>query len=201
MFLFGDAISVPTDAALVGGDGGATVVDSGSSSSGPDTAGGLTAIDKYKAKCASCHGTKGQGSPLGYELRHPVRPYYRWVIRKGRPGLEFDGNAMPAFSDKDFSDAELETLFDWLDSFAKPTDGKGLYADYCANCHGATAKGGVSGEALYDKGTKTKKILDAVRKGEGGSNYAKGTEYMPAWKQDELSDAEIISIAKALSSL
>jgi mono/diheme cytochrome c family protein len=199
--LFADAGTVASDSAAVGADGSAAAVDAGGASAGVDTADGLTALDKYKAKCAGCHGTKGQGSMLGYELRHPVRAYYRWVIRNGRPGVEFDGNAMPAFADKDFSDAELETLFDWLDSFAKPTDGKGLYADYCASCHGPKAKGGVAGEGIRKSGAKVPWFIGVVRKGHGGQNYAKRKKYMPAWTASELTDAEITLIAAALTSL
>ena len=201
LLFFGDAQSTAPDTQVVAADVATSAVDSGTSSSVVDTAGGLTALDKYKAKCAGCHGTKGQGTQLGYELRHPVRAYYRWVIRNGRPGVEFDGNAMPAFDEKAFSDAELETLFDWLDAFAKPTDGKGLYGDYCASCHGAKANGGVSGHSIRKSGAKVSWFTGVIRKGHGGQKYAKRKEYMPAWTASELSDDEIKLIAAALSSL
>lgn len=136
---------------------------------------------------------------LGYELRHPDREHARWVIRNGRPGVEFENSAMIPFSEAVLSDADLDAIFDYLDSFPQPESGAELYLDYCRNCHGADAAGGA-----VDKGIRGRSYHDAlekVREGEGGKNYGARGQYMSAFDAAELSNAEVQAIADYLATL
>ena len=156
----------------------------------------LTGPQLYASLCSGCHGLEGEGTELGYELRHPDRGLSTHVIRTGRPGLEFDNSAMAAYGEEIVSDPQLEELFDWLDSFEQPTTGEGLYADYCANCHGAVPEMGVVGEEIVGKSFN--EVLEKVREGEGGSNYKLRSVYMTAFGADVLSDAEVQAITDSL---
>ncbi|HKY36785.1 MAG TPA: c-type cytochrome [Polyangiaceae bacterium] len=151
------------------------------------------------AQCAVCHGPTGDGTALGYEIRHPVRPYTAWVVRHGRTGGEFPGSAMLAYATAALSDAHLSSIFDYLDSFPQPTDGQGLYLDYYRNCHGTNARGGVTGVDISDKAYND--ALEKVREGEGGTNYANRAIYMPAFPASRLSDADVRAIAEYIGTL
>ena len=203
----GDAVVAGSDAAAAPADsgggtvdaGGGGVVDAGGGGVVDAGGGGAAAIAKYKAKCGGCHGEDGQGTKYGYELQHPVADYAKWVIRNGRPGIEFDGVEMPAFGAAAFSDGDIEQLVQWLSAKPKPTTGKALYADFCANCHGPKAKGGVSGESIAK--AKLNKVTKFVRSGRGGNKYSDRQKYMPKWTSDELSNAELKLIVDALPTL
>ena len=198
--------STGSDTAAESGDAsGSTGADSdsnGDSSGGADGSsdGGElptpTGPELYASLCSGCHGLEAQGTDLGYELRHPDRGLYTHVIRTGRPGLEFDNSVMAAYGEEVFSDQQLEELFDWLDSFEQPTTGEGLYADYCANCHGAVPEMGVIGEEIV--GRSFNDMIEKVREGEGGTNYEPRTGYMSVFSASVLSDAEVQSITDAL---
>lgn len=170
----------------------------GGASAGGAASGGSPSGTRF-GQCATCHGPTGEGSALGYEIRHPVRPYSTWVVRNGRTGGEFSGSAMLAYGPSTLTDAELEDIFDYLDSFAQPTTGEGLYQDNCRNCHGADARGGVTGVDISDKNYED--ALEKVRGGEGGNDYADRSQYMPAFAGDVLSDAEVRTIAEYLGTL
>ena len=169
----------------------------GGSSSGGSPNGGDPSTNAF-TQCAVCHGPTGEGTALGYEIRHPVRPYATWVVRHGRTGGEFPGSAMLAYGAA-VSDAQLSSIFDYLDSFPQPTDGQGLYLDYCRNCHGTDARGGVTGVDISDKAYKD--ALEKVRKGEGGTDYGSRDMYMPAFPASRLSDADVRAIADYIGTL
>jgi mono/diheme cytochrome c family protein len=152
----------------------------------------------YAGRCASCHGAEAQGTSAGYELRHPSRPYATWVIRAGRPGDEFPSSYMPGWGDQHLDELQLEELFDWLDAFERPTTGAGLYADFCANCHGPDAAGGVSRSDI--RGRDLERIIPPVREGLGGDGYGVRRSFMPATSADALSDAELEAIAAWLAT-
>lgn len=108
----------------------------------------------YLQYCVACHGYDGNGG-MGIPLALPdflstaSNDYLIKTIRNGRPG-----RVMPAF--RDLSDDEVDMLISyirsWSDSIppkysAKPVNGdtvhgKQLYLDHCAECHGASGKGG-----------------------------------------------------------
>jgi hypothetical protein len=135
---------------IVEGTGDLLTPGTGGTSSGGTANGGGPNGDPFTA-CAACHGPNGEGTALGYEIRHPVRPYATWVVRHGRTGGEFPGSAMLAYAPSSLTDAQLGTIFDYLDSLPQPTTGEGLYLDYCRNCHGTDARGGVTGVDISDK--------------------------------------------------
>lgn len=172
--------------------------DAGVGDSGPSGFEG-TGAEVFASVCATCHGPTGEGTARAYELRHPVREYSTFVVRNGRPGLEFPMSQMSAYDTSLLSDLQLEEILDFLSDMPQPTTGEGLYLDYCANCHGADALGGVVGQDLDEK-TFTD-ILTQVREGDGDNNYALRDMYMPSWTNAELSDAEVQLISDYLGTL
>lgn len=150
--------------------------------------------------CAPCHGSDGEGTMLGYGLQHPVRDYSTWVVRNGRPGTEFSGSVMAVYAPGAVSDADLEEIWDYLDAFPQPTTGQGLYLDYCRNCHGEDASGGVTGVNLHEPEAMAE-LLDKVREGGDGPDFDVRNEYMPAFDTTWLTDAEVQLIADHIATL
>jgi mono/diheme cytochrome c family protein len=74
----------------------------------------------------------------------------------------------------------------------KPTTGAGLYKDYCENCHGADALGGITMRPIAAEPVNVF-IMDS-RAGHHPGEFANRREYMPKWTAAELSDAELRSI-------
>lgn len=153
----------------------------------------------FAAVCATCHGSTGEGSDKGYELRHPVRGYSTFVVRNGRPGVEFPMSEMSAYDTSLLSVSQLEEIWDFLSDMPQPTTGEGLFLDYCANCHGADALGGVVDQDLDEEIFID--ILEQVREGDGDNDYGARLMYMPSWTDAELSDAQVGLISDHLSTL
>jgi len=153
----------------------------------------------YAAVCATCHGSTGEGTDKGYELRHPARGYATFVVRSGRPGVEFPMSEMSAYDTSLLTVQQLEEIWDFLSDMPQPTTGEGLFLDYCANCHGADALGGVVDEDLDEEVFID--ILEQVREGDGENDYSARLEYMPARTDAELSDAQVRLISDYLSTL
>jgi mono/diheme cytochrome c family protein len=164
-----------------------------------DGGGPLTGRELFASSCAVCHGPEGQGSVNAYELQHPNEGFATYVVRTGRPGLEFPGVMMAAYSPELVTDAQLDEIWTWLDSFPQPTTGEGLYRDYCQNCHGADGMTGPAAQELREK--TAYEMIEKVREGEGGTNYALRQAYMPSFDANRLTDAEITSIAAYIQSL
>jgi mono/diheme cytochrome c family protein len=158
-----------------------------------------TGLEVFAAVCATCHGAAAEGTDRGYELRHPSRAYATFVLRHGRPGVEFVTSEMDAYPAELLGDAQLSEMWDWLDSFPQPTTGEGLYQDYCANCHGEDALGGVVDQGL--DGETLTNIVDKVRAGNGDRAYAARGDYMPSWTAEQLNDAELELVADYLGGL
>ena len=156
-------------------------------------------VEVFAAVCANCHGSTGEGTDKGYELRHPARGYSTFVVRNGRPGVEFPESEMSAYDTSILSVQQLEEIWDFLSDMPQPTTGEGLFLDYCANCHGADALGGVVDEDLDEEVFID--ILEQVREGDGDNDYAARLEYMPSRTSAELSDAQLLLIADYLSTL
>jgi mono/diheme cytochrome c family protein len=165
-----------------------------SSSGGPMQ----TGEELFLGYCAGCHGVDALGTVLAYELRHPNREYAEWVVRNGRAAGEFAPSFMAAFSTETISDEELQLVFDHLDSFPQPTTGQGLYEDYCGNCHGPDGSGGAVAENILEEPAEA---LEQVREGDGGTNYGARSEFMPAFADDRLTNAEFQSIMDYLLAL
>ncbi|MCA9707105.1 MAG: cytochrome c [Myxococcales bacterium] len=194
------------DTSSTSGTSGDTSGDTTSDATSEDSTGadetgsGLSGEELYLAVCAPCHGMSGEGTALGYEVQHPVRIYSDWVVRNGRPGTEFEGSAMAAYDPSVASDTQLEEIWDYLDTFPQPTTGEGLYLDYCRNCHGADAHGGVTGVDLHEPGAMLE-LFEKVREGENLANPGARTSYMPAFDTTWLTDEEIQLIADHILTL
>jgi mono/diheme cytochrome c family protein len=141
------------------------------------------------ALCVVCHGPEGRGVPdKGPEIQHPVIDFSTWVVRNGRvhPGYK---EPMMKYTVDQVSDAQLQGIFTFLASPPKPTTGKGLYDDYCGNCHGADGKGGVT---MRDISSEPLNVFIAdSRGGHHPGEFENRREYMLKWTPAELSDAEL----------
>jgi mono/diheme cytochrome c family protein len=153
----------------------------------------------YAHVCAGCHGAVGEGTTRGYEIRNVKSDYAEFVIRNGRPGAPYFRDSMPQYSAGSLSDAQLTQIISFLRSAAKPATGKLLYSRFCASCHGADGKGGVSKKAVTGKGFDT--FEDAIRIGKGTRNYAERQKYMPSWTSSEINADEIRLMATYIRSL
>ena len=171
-------------------------------SSGGETSGGsdVSGEEFFLSVCAACHGTDGEGTPLGYEIQHPVRDYSTWVVRHGRPAgnPELPGSVMVAYEPGTLPDATLEEIWDYLDTYPQPTTGEALYMDYCRNCHGEDAAGGITG---VDIRPELGEIFEKVREGENVGAWSNRPEAMPAFDESRLTDAEIQLIADHVATL
>jgi mono/diheme cytochrome c family protein len=158
--------------------------------------------DAYDRLCSGCHGTgdsAGLGSTLAPPIRFPSRGYAGHVIRAGRDEMAAFAVAMPAFDATALPDDTLVALFDYLDDFEKPSDGGELFVLFCANCHGADAKGGRVSKGIRSNGSGD--YVEKVREVEGGSAYGSRTNYMPSWASDVLSKDDISAIVAYVKSL
>lgn len=180
---------------------GSTSDGSGSGTTGDATETGapVTGESLFLEKCASCHGPAGEGSKLGYEIQHPIRDFSSWVVRNGRQSIEFPGTEMPAFAVDEIDDAEPELIWDFLDEPAQPSEGVALYMDYCRNCHGVDASGGVSNRNIRSEPPPA--MIFHVRMGAGGTNYGSRTAYMPPFPTSRISDAELDALVAAVPTL
>lgn len=206
------------DDAATGGEGSTTEAEASAgstteaSTSGVDSSGGaesstgggagLSGEEFFLSVCAACHGNEGEGTMLGYEVQHPVRDYSTWVVRNGRPAgnPETPGSVMARYAPDLLDDATLEEIWDYLDTFPQPTTGEALYADYCANCHGVDALGGVTGVDIREPGALLE-IFQKVREGENVGAYASRGSAMPRFDESRISDAEIQLIADYVAAL
>lgn len=154
----------------------------------------------YSLHCAECHGSEGQGSALAFQIQNPIINYATFLTRNGRTSVSFDVD-MPAFSESALSNDEMNSVFYFLRQAPKPTDGAGLFARFCANCHGSDGRGGeVNVDVVEEAQDKPEEVLETVREGEGVS-AAERFEYMPKFSQDDLTDAEVNKITQFLLSL
>ena len=182
-----DEVGSESDAGSESGDTGEADSSESGDAEPPDGA------QLFAQFCAPCHGNEAQGTNLAYEIQHPPVEYATWVIRNGRPGVEFPDAMMAAWAEATLSDADVTAILAYLDEFPQPTTGEGLYLDYCANCHGTDAQGGVVGvspleeiiDGDYDK------VFEQVREGDDEGGPGARSNYMPAFGTDALTDAEV----------
>lgn len=211
------ACPAPDDVGTGGEDTGSTSETSAgstseASTSGVDSSGGgesstggspsISGEEFFMSVCAPCHGNEGEGTMLGYEIKHPVRDYSTWVVRHGRPpgNDELPGSVMVAYAPGSLEDATLEEIWDYLDTFPQPTTGEELYMDYCRNCHGTDALGGITEVNIREPGALLE-IFEKVREGENVGAYASRGSSMPRFGESRISDAEIQLIADYVGSL
>ena len=149
--------------------------------------------------CTPCHGDDGAGvAGKGPDIQHPVVDYFTWVIRNGRIHPDFP-EAMPQFTTALLPDVQLQSILTFLAAPAKPTTGAGLYRDYCANCHGADAAGGVTMRPIAAEPMTA--FTTNVRNGHSAGMFSNRREFMPRWTAAQISDAEIQLIFTYVGSL
>lgn len=117
----------------------------------------------YHKHCAVCHGDDGRGGvgvPLSLSsfIDTVSDEYLKTTIRLGRPG-----RIMPAFPQ--LNDAQVNAIVahmrGWSDKPAithstepvkgDPEHGAELFANYCAQCHGANGKGGTGTGVTFSR--------------------------------------------------
>jgi mono/diheme cytochrome c family protein len=199
IFLLGSGCAADDTLGSDGGDGTAGDTSTTSDTGTADTGEEMTGQELYTSFCSACHGPEGEGTNIAYELHHPHDEFTRWVVRNGRMSIEFANQTMPQFTADVLSDAELDRIIEYLDGFPQPTTPEGLYLDYCRNCHGIDAAGGVVNAPLMN--SPIQDYIENVRQGRGGTNYGARAVYMPARTADELSDAEIQEIFDYVGTL
>lgn len=179
-----------------GGIGGA----SGAAGMSGGTAGAqeITPEGYYAEVCAECHGANGEGTDDGPEVQHPFDDFATWVIRTGRTGHPDYEDDMDDYSTSRLPDPILEGILEFLAGFPRPTTGEGLFKDYCANCHGANATGGVTGVDISRE--PLAELIEHARRGAHPGDFPNREEFMPVFDEVVLSDAEIELIAQYLSS-
>jgi mono/diheme cytochrome c family protein len=191
----GGAAGMPT--ATGGFSGGAAAGNggqAGAGGSGPAPSEGQALYDK---QCGACHGAQGVGAVLGPEIQHPLRDYGKWVVRNGRAETSFL-KPMEKLGADVVSDAQLELIFDYVSEPPEPTTGSGLYADYCANCHGADAAGGPTDRNILNE---LDKVDELVRDGHNKGQYQMRHDSMPSFPTDIVSDSELMLIKSHIESL
>lgn len=146
------------------------------------------ALELFQSECALCHGPRGEGSVNAPEIQHPVRDFATWVVRNGRAHASYP-EPMPKFSTGALSNADLEVILAFLSALPKPTTGMGLFKDFCANCHGSDAKGGLAKHSLTSQPVTA--FISNVRAGHHANEFSNRTGYMPKWTTAQLSDTEI----------
>jgi len=91
----------------------------------------------YALDGAVCHGSAGQGTNLAPSLAGVPAATSNSLITVGL------GSIMPAYSTTAISNVDLGTLTTYIEktmSGGPPADGWGVYAEYCARCHGTNGK-------------------------------------------------------------
>lgn len=157
------------------------------------------------ATCSSCHGEQGQGLEfLAPEIRHTPKDYATRIVRGGRldtmgkPTAMLDFPSTPSATRTVVSDPDLTAILGWLDELPRPTTGKGLYRDFCGNCHGpSTPTGGAVGVAIVGKAASL--VTMKVRAGVGSDITMRGA-FMPQFAPTLLTDAELALIQSFIGS-
>jgi mono/diheme cytochrome c family protein len=171
---------------------------------GADAAAGMPAPAAYKASgCNSCHGDNGEGNLVGPEIRFTPKDYAVAVVRGGRKTPNNMPSAMIAFGPGTgvgmLSDADLDSINTWQNSFTKPTTGEGLYKAMCGNCHGPMMPTGGSAP-IGIQGKSKVEVAMYVRNGNGTDVSMRAT-YMPKFDTTLLTDAELALIETYLGSM
>ena len=157
-----------------------------------------TGAEYFYSYCRGCHGADADGTHQAPQLRFPKADYARWVIRNGRYSMN---GQMPDFGPDSMTETQLDEIIIWLSDFERPTTGQGLYEVFCLHCHGIEGTGGQVRQDITNDITTPSIVLDMIRRGSGGTDYLKRSDYMPARSEEELSDAEAQLIIEYIQQL
>ncbi|MBI4187595.1 MAG: c-type cytochrome [Chloroflexi bacterium] len=143
-----------------------------------------TGAAMYSLDCAVCHGATGQGTALAPYVAGVPASTLSSITRSGL------GTIMPAYSTTDISAANLTTLANYIAAMGPPpSDGWGVYAEYCAVCHGTSGEGGSGGRIA---GTSVSTTTSVVRNGTGS---------MPAFTTTQISNTGLTNLANYVYNL
>ena len=166
---------------------------------GADVTAGMPAPAAYMTNCSACHGASAQGmSGLGPENRFTPKDYAVAVVRGGRSAPNGTLTLMTAWPQANISDADLDAINLWQNSFPKPPTGQGMYLAMCGNCHGPTAGGGSAPIGVMGKSKAD--VANFVRNG-NGTDFANRKEYMPKFDTTLLTEADLALIEGYLNSM
>jgi ubiquinol-cytochrome c reductase cytochrome c subunit len=155
--------------------------------------------------CSYCHGTDARGVPgRGPTLRGVGAAAADFMLATGRmplsePGQEPDRNR-PAYGELD-----RRALVAYIGSFGGPAipqvdpaagdlrEGRSLFTEQCAGCHGVTARGGVVPGAIAPalQQATPLQIAEAVRI---------GPQLMPVFRERQLDQRQLDSMARYVQS-
>lgn len=171
----------------------------------------------FAARCSVCHGDDAEGVTVGPstgpEIRHAHPLMLAWIVRHGDDnGItnamgEIVGHpgTMTAFDTDVVSDAVLDDIDAWLQSFPQASDGQGLFEDHCSFCHGMSGASTTAYVSPYHNlpfttsgNTDTlAEFIAYVRAGHvvddmgNAVDPAERREYMPPFSPAQLSDAQL----------
>jgi mono/diheme cytochrome c family protein len=168
--------------------------------SGADVTAGMPYPAAYMtAGCNACHGEHAEGSLIGPENRFTPKDYAIAVVRNGRNTPANTVSAMAAFATTALSDADLEAINTWQNSFPKPATPQGIYLAMCGNCHGPTSPTGGSAP-ISIQGKPKMDVQMFVRNG-FGADFKNRAEYMPKFDATLLSETDLAQIETFLGSM
>lgn len=133
---------------------------------------GVTGAELWASNCATCHGAGATGTDKGPNVRCATRAPD--AMRVGR------GARMPSFPS--LTDPEVALVDGFLAGSCDQSGrvGADLYAGNCSSCHGATARGGVSGLGVEGPDVRCNRgIHDAVVVGRTAASGAMPAFTMP----------------------
>ncbi|MBV8343550.1 MAG: c-type cytochrome [Candidatus Eremiobacteraeota bacterium] len=157
----------------------------------------------YGTQCASCHGAHGEGSNVAPSLIGKSAPDIHFMLDTGRmPASVPDVNEI--HREPRFTQPQMAELVRYILSFSPvrpsaslplvmPGDvarGRALFAENCAQCHGAAGSGASIGAAdvAPSLGEATVfQVAEAIRA---------GPSVMPRFGPDVLSDQDVSDIAR-----
>ncbi|HYL27950.1 MAG TPA: c-type cytochrome [Candidatus Nitrosotalea sp.] len=157
----------------------------------------------YATSCASCHGDRGQGSSLAPSLIGLPAVYVHFMLDTGRmPASIPNAGEIPRASR--FSEEQIAQIVGYVLTLSpKRPDaslplvmpgsvnrGRGLFAENCAQCHGAGGDGASVGAENVAPSLATAtvfQVAEAIRSGPG---------VMPRFGPDVLSDRDVDDIAR-----
>jgi len=169
---------------------------------GADITAGMPAPAAYTApatSCVTCHGPNGEGTVVGPEIRFTPKEYAVAVVRNGRKTPNGMASGMVAFPTTTLSDADLDSINTWQNSFAKPTTGQGLYLSMCGNCHGPSTPTG--GSAPISIQGKSKADVSMYVRNGNGTDFSMRATYMPKFDTTLLTEADLALIETYLGSM
>lgn len=156
----------------------------------------------YAAYCSSCHGARGEGSQAAPSLTGQSAAYVHFMLDSGRmPAPDPNVNEIPRMPI--FTYAQIDRIVKYVLSLSpQPVNsslpllmagdvrrGRTLFAQNCAQCHGALGDGASVGSDNVAPNLATATVFqigEAIRAGPG---------VMPRFGRDVLSDRDVDDIA------